>query len=275
MDADDPETRLSRCAEALAWADGLLITAGAGMGVDSGLPDFRGREGFWNAYPALRQARLDFASIACADTFRDDPRLAWGFYGHRLKLYRDTEPHEGYAILKEFARSLEQGAFVYTSNVDGHFQKAGIPSSRIVECHGTIHRLQCLDVCTTDTWPADEFQPQVDTVHCRLLNEPPRCPECGGIARPNLLMFGDWDWLNQDAQTQETRLQRWLAKVQHLVILEIGAGTALPAVRRFSEFQDGFLIRINPSEAELPTHRRGIGLAMPALAALREIRAAG
>jgi NAD-dependent SIR2 family protein deacetylase len=83
--------RLIRCAALIEQADGLLITAGAGLGVDSGLPDFRGNEGFWRAYPALARARLHFQAIACPGVFRARPWLAWGFYGHRLRLYRQTE----------------------------------------------------------------------------------------------------------------------------------------------------------------------------------------
>ena len=72
-----------RCAEAVHQADGLLVAAGAGMGVDSGLPDFRGTQGFWRAYPALGRARIAFESIAGPAAFDADPLLAWGFYGHR------------------------------------------------------------------------------------------------------------------------------------------------------------------------------------------------
>ncbi|SMC27642.1 Sir2 family protein [Andreprevotia lacus DSM 23236] len=68
-----------RAAACLRGADALLITAGAGMGVDSGLPDFRGNQGFWQAYPALGRAKLAFSSIANPQAFRADPALAWGF----------------------------------------------------------------------------------------------------------------------------------------------------------------------------------------------------
>jgi hypothetical protein len=74
----------ARSAELIQQADGLLITAGAGMGVDSGLPDFRGKDGFWKEYPALAQANIAFSGIACPDAFHETPNLAWGFYGHRL-----------------------------------------------------------------------------------------------------------------------------------------------------------------------------------------------
>jgi NAD-dependent SIR2 family protein deacetylase len=264
-----------RCAEALKQADALLITAGAGMGVDSGLPDFRGTAGFWQAYPALAQAGLQFSEVACPDTFHHDPALAWGFYGHRLKLYRTTQPHAGFAILREFARNMAFGAFVYTSNVDGQFQQAGFSSDQIIECHGSIHYLQCLQGCRGDIWSASGFEPQVDEANCRLINSPPRCPHCGGIARPNIFMFGDGYWLDERFRQQEARYDEWRADRKNLVVIELGAGTAIPSVRYFSEYQDGFIIRINPREPNLPARCRGVSLAMPALAALLKMQLAG
>lgn len=97
MDADLPAT-LEQCAWAIASADALLVTAGAGMGVDSGLPDFRGNAGFWKAYPALAHSGTSFTEIANPSAFRADPARAWGFYGHRLRLYRETVPHEASAF---------------------------------------------------------------------------------------------------------------------------------------------------------------------------------
>ena len=96
-------------------ADGLLITAGAGMGVDSGLPDFRGRNGFWRAYPSLERLGLYFESIANGSAMHRLPRLCWGFYGHRLALYRQTEPHAGFYLLRRWAEGMAHGAFVFTS----------------------------------------------------------------------------------------------------------------------------------------------------------------
>ncbi len=59
-------------------AESLLIVAGAGMGVDSGLPDFRGTTGFWRAYPALAKAGIDFEQMATPASLDRDPRLGWG-----------------------------------------------------------------------------------------------------------------------------------------------------------------------------------------------------
>ena len=264
------ETLFAQAAEAIAKADGLLVTAGAGMGVDSGLPDFRGSEGFWNAYPALARARIGFTSIANPAAFESNPRRAWGFYGHRLQLYRETMPHDGFGILKTLSKKMEHGAFVFTSNVDGQFQKAGFNPRRVVEAHGSIHHLQCQNGCLGDIWSAEGFSPVVDDENCELLSDFPRCPQCGEIARPNILMFGDWHWLDHRTEIQHAALQRWSTEVERIVVIEIGAGTDIPTVRNLGDNVSGTLIRINPREPE-SSHRNSISIKLGGLEALQGI----
>ncbi|QGZ39021.1 NAD-dependent SIR2 family protein deacetylase [Pseudoduganella flava] len=266
---------LDRAAALIRDADALVVAAGAGIGVDSGLPDFRGNEGFWRAYPALGKARIDFASAASPATFRSDPRLAWGFYGHRLALYRATVPHAGFALLKRWGEAMPNGVHVFTSNVDGQFQKAGFDPARVHECHGSIHHLQCLAPCGDAIWEAEDFVPEVDADACRLSNEPPRCPHCGGLARPNILMFGDWDWIERRSAQQAARLEQWLRAAERPVVIELGAGTAIPSVRQFSHQvirAGGRLVRINPREPEVPT-KLDVGLPAGALEGLSALAA--
>lgn len=262
-----PEHDIARAAALIAGADALLICAGAGMGVDSGLPDFRGDAGFWQAYPALGSARIPFYEIANPASFCTDPALGWGFYGHRLELYRNTVPHAGFGILLDMARGKPDGAFVFTSNVDGQFGRAGFAEDRIVECHGSIHHLQCTRPCSDAIWPADAFLPKVDAPACRLLNEAPRCPHCGALARPNILMFNDSAWIESRTDAQFARLQAWRAGAGKMVVIELGAGVDIPSVRRMSERQRAPLVRINPRAPRLDGCA-GVGLALGALDAL-------
>ena len=267
-----PEADLARAARLIEGADALMICAGAGMGVDSGLPDFRGNTGFWRAYPALGQARLPFHEIANPASFETDPALAWGFYGHRLDLYRATRPHAGFGILRDWARAKAQSAFVFTSNVDGQFQRAGFDGDRIVECHGSIHHLQCTRPCMDAIWPADAFVPDVDTAACRLRGEPPRCPHCGALARPNILMFNDGEWIDTRTDAQFERLRAWRAAAGKLVVIELGAGVDIPSVRRMSALQRAPLVRINPRAPQLEGCE-GAALPLGALDALQRIGA--
>ena len=153
------------------------------------------------------------------------------------------------------------------------FQESGFAADRIDECHGSIHHLQCLDACMPEIWPADDFIPEVDMEKCRLLSDLPRCPACDGIARPNILMFGDWSWVHQRETQQAKTLAAWVETVTHPVIIELGAGTDIPSVRSFCERMRRPLIRINPREPKLGGVK-GIGLAMGALDAVRAIHAA-
>ena len=67
-----------RAAAAIRGARALVVATGAGMGVDSGLPDFRGDQGFWNAYPVYERLGLSFVDAANPDPFDEDPAFGWG-----------------------------------------------------------------------------------------------------------------------------------------------------------------------------------------------------
>ncbi len=224
-----PPDLLHRAAAAVAEADAIVVAAGAGMGVDSGLPDFRGDAGFWRAYPLYEKLGLDFASMANPRWFDRDPAFAWGFYGHRLELYRRTEPHPGFALLRAWAAQKKHGAFVFTSNVDGHFQRAGFGADRVVEIHGSIHFVQCLKGCPGVA--TGRSLPHRD--RSRNPARPgslPACERCRGMLRPNILMFGDGGWNEDRSAEQEARLGAWIEGLgaARVVVLECGAGTAIP-----------------------------------------------
>lgn len=266
-----------RAAVAIAEADAIVIAAGAGMGVDSGLPDFRGREGFWRAYPPYARLGLEFAAMANPRWFREDPAMAWGFYGHRMNLYRETHPHEGFAILREWSRGKTAGSFVYTSNVDGHFQRAGFDPDRIFEVHGAIGRMQCTGHCGIGLFASDPHAVEVDPGTFRAVGPLPACPACGAMARPNILMFGDGDWDSSHSDVQARRLRDWLRSLRgaRLVVVECGAGMAVPTVRLacedLVETHNATLVRLNPREPDVPFGQ--IALATGALEGLRAIEA--
>jgi NAD-dependent SIR2 family protein deacetylase len=271
-DQVSPQDELERAAQAIMFAEAIMIGAGAGMGVDSGLPDFRGGQGFWTAYPPYAKLGLDFVSLANPRWFLTDPTLAWGFYGHRLMLYRQTEPHGGFAILRRWMHAMPHGGFIYTSNVDGHFQRASFSPQRVYEVHGTLGAMQCLDDCGAGIFPADDCSVTIDPDTMRAVPPLPGCPKCGGLARPNVLMFGDWGWDSSRSDAQQRRLTAWLNSLDgaRLVIIECGAGTAIPTVRlacqdAASRYR-GKLLRINLREAEVPSGH--ISLPITALSAL-------
>jgi len=264
---------ISRGAEAIRAAEFLLFSAGAGMGVDSGLPDFRGPEGFWRAYPAYRHLGLEFSDMANPRWFADDPAFAWGFYGHRLNLYRATIPHLGFAILKDWSQS--RSTFIFTSNVDGQFQSAGFEEHQLFEVHGAIRWAQCTQPCTNEVWNAGDLEVRVDEQTFRAGPPLPQCPHCSDVARPNILMFGDWRFLGTRCEEQAQRYQRWRAGLdaRKTVVIEMGAGTSIPTVRHEGEAllrKGATLIRINPREPQGPSGT--LSLPMGALAGVTALK---
>lgn len=269
----DLTEKFKSAAGAVKQAKALVITAGAGMGVDSGLPDFRGDKGFWNAYPMYERLGISFVEAANPVHFAMDPAFGWGFYGHRAALYRETSPHAGFQLLLEWIDVLGLSYFVVTSNVDGHFQKAGFAEERMNEVHGSIHYLQCLTPCSDAIWPNDEIIP-VDHSDMRARHVP-KCPHCGVAARPNILMFGDFSWLSERTDRQGTSFRRFLNQHRdhRLAVIEIGAGTAVPTIRRLSEHlgnqRNITVVRINPREPHIQFPH--ISLPCAALEGLRGI----
>jgi NAD-dependent SIR2 family protein deacetylase len=239
-------------------SDALLITAGAGMSADSGLPTFRGDQGFWNSFPAFEATSTVFTDIANPDQFRHDPYLAWAFYGHRYEMYHETEPHSGYSLLLNACESKSKGYFVYTSNVDGHFQKAGFSKNCIVECHGSLNRFQCLNPECDLVWLDDQAEFVIDVAGMDLWSDLPTCSVCGEHARPNILMFDDHSWNRSLYQSQRNGFTEWLTQLKisnaKLVVIEIGAGRAIPTVRVIgegvAEDLDGGFVRINPDRQD-------------------------
>jgi NAD-dependent SIR2 family protein deacetylase len=106
----------------------------------------------------------------------------------------------------------------------------------------------------------------------------PTCPKCGALAQPNILMFGDFEWDSARSDAQEQRFARWattLGPDVRLVVVECGAGTAIPSIRSACESLarrfGGTLVRINPREPDVPGGQ--VGLPLGSLAALRAIDA--
>ena len=99
--------------------------------------------------------------------------------------------------------------FVFTSNVDGHFLRAGFPEENIVECHGSINHFQCLNDICGHVWEENEADFVVDIETMHLMSEVPTCLSCGNPARPNILMFDDFSWNSNRNKNQQNSFTKW------------------------------------------------------------------
>lgn len=221
-------------------AEGIVVLAGAGMGVDSGLPDFRGNTGLWT------EAKSNFLKYSTAKAFDDDPVTAWNFYIERINQYGDVKPHRGFTDLLNLFKQHNKDYFVVTSNVDGHFQKAGYDPSLIHEIHGDLQHTQCINACKRSLHPMPTFEREIES-----LDEIPKCPTCNHVLRPHVLLFSDSWFLWQNVDRGLDRYNTWAIKKLNIIGIEIGAGTVVPSIRYFGEERTSALIRINLHESDV------------------------
>ena len=221
-------------------ADGIVILAGAGMGVDAGIPDFRGKTGIWTS------DKETFMKFADGNAFHERPLEAWNFYITRLLKYSNTPPHRGYYDLLNLVQRLGKDSFVVTSNVDGHFKKAGYDANKIYEIHGNLEYTQCSDFCCRQTPPMPQFDQEITD-----LSQAPACTECGKPMRPLVMMFNDHWFYPKFTGLQSTEYMTWSLDKTNLVGIEIGAGLAVPSIRWFGQERTQTLIRINPHDYQV------------------------
>tara|TARA_B100000886_G_C20419012_1_gene490580 strand:- start:313 stop:1212 length:900 start_codon:yes stop_codon:yes gene_type:complete len=239
-------------------SEALLIVAGAGMGIDSGLPDYRGPNGLWNTWHPAKELNLTYEKLSTHEQFLENPELAWGFQTYLTMLYHKLEPHDGYKLLLKMAKEkFNNNYFVITSNVDSQFLKAGFDSNKLYEVHGTKRLWQCIDKnCNKSHKPWNmniEEIPQIDQNTLKAVKPFPKCIYCGRLARPNVSFFGDLIFNEKICKIQSLKLLEWLETIMNkkLVIMEFGCGISEHSIR-FQLKSNQYTMMSN--EWKLPKH---------------------
>ncbi len=222
----------------------------------------------------------DRVDLKEAGWFERDPLQAWGYYATLIDRARQAAPPAGLASLMRGAARMPRGAFVFTSCIDGRFQRGRVAEERIVECRGSLEHLQCAKPCCAATWPvAATLGLNIDPVALRAAGEVPRCVRCGGPARPNVrLAENDATWSSGRTLAQQVRYRAWLASLARgrFVVIALGPHTGASAVGEAAEELAAAgrvpLIAINPSGSQPPGL---ISLAGDLEAVLQELSDAG
>jgi NAD-dependent deacetylase len=230
---DHPPGRdLDRAAALLAAASRVVVSTGAGMSAESGIPTFRDAlEGLW--------ARFDPAALATEDGFRADPRRVWSWYAWRRGTIAACAPHAGHRAVAELQR-LHPHVTLVTQNVDGLHAAAGSPE--VVELHGSIRRLRCLD-------RGHPHAGEVPVTPGAELGEedPPPCAACGSPLRPDVVWFGE-------VLPQHAVARAWAAAEACGVLLLVGtSGTVWPAAELplVAKRAGAAIVEVNPAPSEL------------------------
>ena len=210
---------LARAAELIAKTRRLAILTGAGVSAESGVPTFRGPNGFWRG--------RDPQTLATPEAFAADPKTVWEFYNARRARLRHVQPNPAHFAIAALAENLPD-VTVVTQNVDRLHQRAG--SRNVVEIHGNIEDVRCSRCGRVENKTGDELPPL------------PVCPACGGLFRPAVVWFGEE--LPLDAWTNA---QRAVERAETLLVVGTSA-LVYPAAGliRLAHNPDQSIIEINP-----------------------------
>jgi len=293
---DKTKAIIDKIAELILSCVSILFTSGAGMSVSSGLGTFRGSTAdVWP--PLLQEPKLDYTDICNPIWFRkeqgnsikhDTANFGYAFWVYQYNIFTTTAPHHGYLIAKQWSQLNHiKFSFSFTSNIDGHWRKAGWDDSSILECHGSIDYMQCVTNCCDSVWATyDLLKLNIDSQTNCVIDPLPSCPHCNRLARPNILMFDDRHYAGERYNEQIDRYEQFkldiLETKSKLLIIELGAGTTIPSVRNESEivFNNkkwiSHLVRINPlaehsiidERYKNKTNRYTLELTMDALTAM-------
>ena len=113
-------------AQKLKGSKKIVFVTGAGISQESGIPTFRGKDGYWRKYDPMK--------LASIDAFYDDPKLVWEWYDDRRKNILDVKPNEGHFAISQMEEFKD--VVVLTQNIDGLHQRSG--STNVLELHGSI-----------------------------------------------------------------------------------------------------------------------------------------
>eukprot|EP00435_Cladocopium_sp_Y103_P024332 s167_g5.t7 len=287
------ESALKCAAEAISKCDALIFTAGAGMGVDSGLPDFRGSTGLFKD----RSVAMSYEEMSDDKWFSEDPLFAWGINYTQIR----RSPEMGKKLGK--LGGTGKPYYVWTSNIDGMFEKVGFPPELIYACHGDLHHLQCTKDRRTckglapdgsdEVWSAEVIPKDLDAevdegaLRFRSAESLERscflCSRCGRLARPNVWFCHDKNYNVSRASIERGNgFNKWLAELQDrqaaVVVIECGGGLAIPSVRVQGEDavegsgKGSLLVRLNPVHCKVPAER-GVGIPLGSMEGLLRLDA--
>ena len=269
----EPLTSEVRETVAAAATRGGLVVAltGAGISAESGIPTFRGPEGWWT----VGSVRYTPQEIATRATFGHAPEAVWAWYLHRLAAVRDAAPNAAHHALVDLERALGDRFVLVTQNVDGLHRRAG--STRMYEIHGSLEFVRCADACTSELRPRPELLG--DGPPAEGLTDAQRsaltCPSCGGWLRPHVL------WFDEVYDEEHFRFDSTVAAAERatlLLIIGTSGATTLPALMaRAAAGAGATLVDINPEDNPFGDAARETGGAVvrsPASAALPGLVAA-
>jgi NAD-dependent deacetylase len=212
-----------------SWIMRTLVLTGAGVSAESGIPTFRGRDGYWR--------NVDPAKLATPEAFASDPKLVWEWYRERRERIRNAQPNAAHEAIARLAQRTDKFMLV-TQNVDDLHARAGVAPEKMVRIHGDIF----VSRCSRCEFERHDYEHEHE-------DGIPRCSQCAALMRPGVVWFGE-----QLSRNELERVEDFLDSGACDVVIVAGTtatfGYIIDWALRAS--QDGAeLTEVNPEETPL------------------------
>lgn len=214
----------------------VLVLTGAGVSAKSGIPTFRGKDGYWR--------NLNPAKLATPEAFAKDPGLVWEWYRERRQRIRNAQPNPAHKAIAKLAQHAQEFLLV-TQNVDDLHARAGSSKEKMVQIHGDIFVTRCsqCDFGLHDYEHDHEHEHESEDI------DVPKCPRCEGLMRPGVVWFGEqlpWDELR--------RVENYLEDGPCDFVIVAGTTATFGYIIDWAlraKASDGELVEVNPEETPL------------------------
>jgi len=226
----------------------VVVLTGAGISAESGIPTFRGPEGYWTQGSKVYAPQ----EIATRKMFTREPETVWQWYLHRLHACHGAAPNAGHMAVAAMEKQLGDRFTLITQNIDNLHLVAGNTAERTCQIHGNINFTRCIRPCSDTLLPLPEVDPDTDP---EMLHWHLTCPGCGDWLRPHVLWFDEF--YDEEWYRSETALRR-AQEADILIVAGTSGATNLPnrivltAVEKRIPIID---INIEPSPFSEPARR--------------------
>jgi NAD-dependent deacetylase len=247
------EEKLARILEDVRSRGGrVVVLTGAGISAESGIPTFRGAEGYW----VVGSRNYVPQEMATHEMFERAPDEVWRWYLHRFGACADARPNAGHEALVALEGALADRFTLVTQNIDGLHRRAG--SRRVFCIHGDAAYVRCAADCglgVVDLPPG--LVPRGDGPLGPEERRTLACPRCGGWLRPHVLWFDEY--YDEEHYRMDSAL-RAAGAADLLLVVGTSGATNLPMQIGQLVFRRGAaLVDVNPEEnpfAELASASR-------------------
>ena len=205
----------------------ILVLTGAGVSAESGIPTFRGKDGYWRNFEPTK--------LATPEAFARDPQLVWEWYRERRERIRNARPNAGHEAIARLAQDTNEFLLV-TQNVDDLHRRAGMPAEKMVQIHGDIF----ITRCSRCDFKQDEYERQ---------GAIPECSQCNAFMRPGVVWFGE-----QLPGNELERVQNFLDCGACDIVIVAGTTATFGYIIDWAirgRRDGGELIEVNPEETPL------------------------